>query len=178
VVRLEFAGSFLGGADFYKTGYEITYYHKLIGKLVGAVHGAINFADGYNNEDLPAFERYFMGGANSLRGYTIRQVGPKDSLGEPLGGDESLLLNVELQYPLTEGFRVFAFYDRGNVYGSGSDVSSTDTSFNLSKMRDSIGGGIRFFSPFGPISLAYGFKLDQRTGESAGEFHFSAGNAF
>jgi outer membrane protein insertion porin family len=104
-----------------------------------------------------------------------------DSIGDPLGGEQSLLFNVELQYPLTEGFRVFAFYDRGNVYGNfgpGADISSTDTSFNLSKMRESVGGGIRFFSPFGPIGLSYGFKLDQRTGESAGEFHFSAGNAF
>jgi len=178
VVRLEFAGSFLGGSDFYKTGYEITYYQKLIGKLVGAIHGEINFAEGYNEEELPSFERYFMGGANSLRGFTIRQVGPLDSLGNPLGGEQSLLLNVELQYPLTEGFRVFGFYDRGNVYGSGFNIDSTDTSFNLSKMRESVGGGIRFFSPFGPIALSYGIKLDQRTGESSGEFHFSAGNAF
>jgi len=178
VVRLEFAGSFLGGADFYKTGYEITYYHKLIGKLVGAVHGAINFAEGHSDEELPAFERYFMGGANTLRGFTIREVGPLDTTGEPLGGEKSLLFNVELQYPLSEGFRLFAFYDRGNVYGSGANIASTDTSFNLSKMREGVGGGIRFFSPFGPISLAYGIKLDQRSGESSGEFHFSAGNAF
>ncbi len=178
VVRLEFAGSFLGGADFYKTGYEITFYQKLFGKLVGALHGAINFAEGYNDEDLPSFERYFMGGANTLRGFTIRQVGPMTNLGEPLGGEQSLLFNVELQYALTQGFRLFAFYDRGNVYGSGDDIDSTDTSINLSKMRESVGGGIRFFSPFGPISLAMGFKLDQRPGESASEFHFSAGNAF
>jgi outer membrane protein insertion porin family len=178
VVRLEFAGSFLGGADFYKTGYEITYYHTLIGKLVGAVHGEINYAEGYNDEDLPAFERYFMGGPNSLRGFTIRQVGPMTNIGDPLGGEQSLLFNVELQYPITQGFRVFSFYDRGNVYGKGENVASTDTRINLSKMRESVGGGIRFFSPFGPISLAYGVKLDRRTGESAGEFHFSAGNAF
>ena len=178
VVRLEFAGSFLGGADFYKTGYEITYYRKLIGKLVGAVHGAINFAEGYSSEELPAFERYFMGGANSLRGFTIREVGPRDPIGEPLGGEQSLLFNVELQYPITEGFRLFGFYDRGNVYGDGINIASTDSSFNFSKMRESVGGGVRFFSPFGPISLAYGIKLDQRTGESSGEFHFSAGNAF
>ena len=179
VVRLEFAGSFLGGTDFYKTGYEITYYHKLIGKLVGAVHGEVNFAEGYGGEELPAFERYFMGGPNSLRGFTIRQVGPLDSAGNPLGGEQSLLFNVELQYPLTEGFRVFGFYDRGNVYGSGaSNDGINPTSISLSKMRESVGGGIRFFSPFGPIALAYGFKLDQRTGESSGEFHFSAGNAF
>jgi outer membrane protein insertion porin family len=175
---LEFAGSFLGGADFYKTGYEITYYRRLIGKLVGAIHGAINYADGYGGENLPSFERYFMGGASSLRGFTIREVGPLDALGNPLGGEQSLLFNVELQYPLTEGFRVFGFYDRGNVYGKGFDISTTDTSINFSKMRESVGGGIRFFSPFGPISLSYGFKLDKRTGESSGEFHFSAGNAF
>ena len=127
---------------------------------------------------MPSFERYFMGGANSLRGFTIQEVGPLDIVGDPLGGDQSLLFNVELQYPLTKSFRVFAFYDRGNVYGEGFNISSTDTRFNLSKMRESVGGGIRFFSPFGPISLAYGVKLDQRTGESAAEFHFSAGSAF
>ena len=178
VIRLEFAGSFLGGADFYKTGYEITYYRKLVGKLVGALHSAISFAEGYNDQELPSFERYFMGGANSLRGFTIREVGPLTNAGDPLGGEQSLIFNVELQYPLTKTFRLFTFYDRGNVYGSGDNIESTDTTINLSKMRESVGGGIRFFSPFGPISLSYGFKLDQRPGESAGEFHFSAGNAF
>ncbi len=178
VVRLEFAGSFLGGADFYKTAYEVTYYQKLVGKLVGAVHSAIKYGQGYGGEEFPAFERYFMGGPNSLRGYTIRDVGPLDIVGDPLGGDQSLLFNVELQYALSKGFRLFTFYDRGNVYGDGDNIDSTDTRFNLSKMRESVGGGIRFFSPFGPISLAYGFKLDQRTGENSGEFHFSAGNAF
>ena len=76
----------------------------------------------------------FMGGPNSLRGFTIRQVGPLDSAGNPLGGEQSLLLNVELQYPLTEGFRVFGFYDRGNVYGPSEpgSINSTDgTSINL-----------------------------------------------
>lgn len=178
VIRLEFAGNFLGGADFYKTGYEITYYRKLVGKLVGALHSAIKFAEGYNDQELPSFERYFMGGANSLRGFTIREVGPLTTVRNPLGGEQSLLFNVELQYPLTKTFRLFGFYDRGNVYGSGDNIDSTDTTINLSKMRESVGGGIRFFSPFGPISLSYGFKLDQGPGESAGEFHFSAGNAF
>jgi outer membrane protein insertion porin family len=178
VVRLEFAGGFLGGANFYKAAYEITYYQKLFGKLVGALHTAIKYGEGYGGEDLPAFERYFMGGPNSLRGFTIRQVGPLTTVGDPLGGDQSLLFNVELQYALSKGFRLFTFYDRGNVYGEGNDIASTDTRFNLSKMRKSVGGGIRFFSPFGPISLAYGVKLDRRTGESAAEFHFSAGSAF
>lgn len=178
VVRFEFAGSFLGGADFYKTSYEGTYYTPLIGQLVLALHGEVQFAEGYGNDGLPIFEHYFMGGSNSLRGFTIRQVGPKDRNGDPLGGDQALLINVELQYPITREFRLFAFYDRGNVYGTGFDTSTTSRHIDPFDMRQSVGGGVRFLSPFGPISLAYGVKLDAVPGDSNAEFHFSAGNAF
>ncbi|MCA9483819.1 MAG: outer membrane protein assembly factor BamA [Nitrospina sp.] len=178
VVRFEVAGGILGGADFTKTSYEVSYYHPLIEKLVFAIHGAVNYGNGFNGQELPLFERYFMGGASSLRGFTIQQVGPKDAFGNVVGGDQSLLLNVELQYPITNEFRLFTFYDRGNVYGSGFDTSTTAEVMDLTEMRHSIGAGVRFLSPFGPIGVAYGVKLDQRTGESAGEFHFSAGSAF
>jgi outer membrane protein insertion porin family len=179
VVRFEVAGGpLLGGADFTRSGYEVTYYHPIWGKLIAAVHGEINFADGYGGDDLPAFERYFMGGPSSLRGFTIRDVGPMDDNGDPLGGEQSLLLNAELQYPFTKSLRGFVFYDRGNVYGPGPDLDTTATSIDLSVMRDSAGLGVRFLSPFGPIGLSYGFKLDKEDDESAGEFHFSAGSAF
>jgi len=178
VVRFEIAGGVLGGSDFYRSGYEGTYYHPLIGKLVGAVHAEINYAEGYGGEELPAFERYFMGGANSLRGYTIEEVGPMNASGDPLGGTQSLLFNVELQYPFSKSFRGFLFYDRGNVYGEGADLSRTAENYDLAEMRHSVGAGIRFLSPFGPIGFAYGVKLDKAPGDSAGEFHFSAGGAF
>ena len=176
VVRLDLAG--LGGTKFHKASYEGSHYWPIIGKLVGMVHGEIAWADGYAADSLPAFERYYMGGPKSLRGYQIRNVGPKDSLGNPLGGNQSLLLNLELQYPFTKGLRGFAFYDRGQLYGVGNDTSSTATTWDLAKMRDSIGAGVRFLSPFGPVGLAYGVKLDKATGEKDGEFHFSAGNSF
>ncbi|MDG1842932.1 MAG: outer membrane protein assembly factor BamA [Nitrospinaceae bacterium] len=176
VVRLDLAG--LGGTKFHKASYEASHYWPIIGKLVGMVHGEISWADGYAADNLPAFERYYMGGPKSLRGYQIRNVGPKDSLGNPLGGNQSLLLNLELQYPFTKGLRGFAFYDRGQLYGGGDDTSTTATTWDLAKMRDSIGAGVRFLSPFGPVGLAYGVKLDKATGEKDGEFHFSAGNSF
>ena len=176
VVRLDLAG--LGGTKFHKASYEGSHYWPIIGKLVGMVHGEIAWADGYAADSLPAFERYYMGGPKSLRGYQIRNVGPKDSLGNPLGGNQSLLLNLELQYPFTKGLRGFAFYDRGQLYGGGNDTSTTATTWDLAKMRDSIGAGVRFLSPFGPVGLAYGVKLDKATGEKDGEFHFSAGNSF
>ena len=176
VVRLDLAG--LGGTKFHKASYEGSHYWPIIGKLVGMVHGEISWADGYAADSLPAFERYYMGGPQSLRGYQIRNVGPKDSLGNPLGGNQSLLLNLELQYPFTKGLRGFAFYDRGQLYGGGDDTSTTSTTWDLAKMRDSIGAGVRFLSPFGPVGFAYGVKLDKATGEKSGEFHFSAGNSF
>jgi len=176
VVRFDLAG--LGGAKFHKIGYEGSYYRPIVGKLVGMVHGVISWADGYGDEKLPIFERYYMGGPKSLRGYTIKNIGPKSKNNNPLGGNQSLLLNLELQYPFTKGLRGFAFYDRGNLYGGGANISTTSKTWDLGKMRDSIGAGIRFLSPMGPLGFAYGIKLDRATGEESGEFHFSAGNSF
>jgi len=176
MVGFEFAG--LGGMKFTKSAYEVTYYRPLIGKLVGAAHALARFADGYGGDTLPGFERYFMGGPTSLRGFTIQDIGPKAADKDPIGGNKSLQLNLELQYPFTKQVRGFVFYDRGNVYGTGADLSSTSENFNLGKMRHSIGAGFRFMSPMGPLGFAYGIKLDRRTGETDGQFHFSAGSAF
>jgi outer membrane protein insertion porin family len=176
VLGFELAG--LGGAKFTKSLYEMTYYHPLFGKFVGAAHTRVNYAEGFGGEKLPRFERYFMGGPTSLRGFTIRNIGPKDSDGNPVGGSQSLLINLEVQYPFTKSFRGFLFYDRGNIYGSGTTTSSTVKNFDLGEMRSSVGAGIRFLSPFGPLGFSYGVKLDKKTGEQAGEFHFSAGSAF
>ena len=176
MLGFEFAG--LGGAKFTKSVYEVTYYHPLIGKLVGAAHGRVNYAKGYGGQTLPIFERYFMGGPTSLRGFTIQNLGPKDKTGNPMGGSQSLIINLETQYPFTKSFRGFVFYDRGNVYGTGTSTNTTAENFDLGKMRHSVGAGIRFISPFGPLGFSYGIKLDKQSGETAAEFHFSAGSAF
>ena len=176
MLGFELAG--LGGLKFTRSVYEVTYYRPLIGKLVLGAHARVNFADGYGGDTLPSFERYFMGGPTSLRGFTLQDVGPKASDGDPVGGNKSALLNLELQYPFTKAIRGFVFYDRGNLYGTGADLSSTSENFNLGKMRHSIGAGFRFISPMGPLGFAYGIKLDRRSGETDGQFHFSAGSAF
>ena len=176
MLRFDFAG--LGGLKFTRSRYDITYYRPLVGKLVGAGHARVNFAEGYDGDTLPVFERYFMGGPTTLRGFTIQDIGPKDLTGNPVGGSKALLLNLELQYPFTKSIRGFVFYDRGNVYGNGPIMTTTTKNFDLAEMRHSIGAGFRFISPFGPMGFAYGVKLDPRTGEEIGQFHFSAGSAF
>ncbi|MBI5183269.1 MAG: BamA/TamA family outer membrane protein, partial [Nitrospinae bacterium] len=170
----------LGGVNFYKTNGEVSWYYPLLWRFVGMLHGKIGFANGYGDEQLPIFERYFMGGAFDLRGFNFRDVGPRDADGNSIGGNKLLLFNAEIQYPFTQNVRGIIFYDRGNVYGSGDgyDLSRTNIDYDLIDMRHGIGFGIRFFSPIGPISLAYGFKLDRRADESKSEFHFTAGSAF
>ena len=176
MLGFELAG--FGGLKFHRSVYEVTKYRPLIGKLVGAAHMRVNFADGYGGDVLPSFERYFMGGPTSLRGFTLQDIGPKAADGDPLGGNKSLLLNLELQYPFTKAIRGFVFYDRGNLYGTGADLSTTSKDWDLGKMRHSIGAGFRFMSPMGPLGFAYGIKLDRQSGEESGQFHFSAGSAF
>ena len=176
MLGFELAG--LGGLKFTRSVYEVTYYRPLIGKLVLGAHARVNYADGYGGDTLPSFERYFMGGPTSLRGFTLQDVGPKAADKDPLGGNKSLLLNLELQYPFTKAIRGMVFYDRGNLYGTGADLSSTSEDWDLGKMRHSIGAGFRFMSPMGPLGFAYGIKLDRQSGEESGQFHFSAGSAF
>ena len=79
--------------------------------------------------------------------------------------------NAEVIFPLIETFKGVIFYDRGNAWGEGENMS-------LSEMRQGAGVGLRFFSPLGPIRLEYGWKLDRRRDESKGQFHFSVGAFF
>lgn len=170
----------LGGSGrYYRLTGEYTIYKGLPFNTTGMIHGKIGKATGYDGQSVPITQRYFLGGPRTLRGFTIRDIGPKDENGEAIGGEALLQLNTELQYHFSRYFRGFLFYDRGNVYGSDDKKNNTtDKLYDLEQMRHSWGFGVHFFSPVGPISLAYGFKLDQRTGETPSEFHFTIGGAF
>ena len=176
----EYAGGPLGGViNYYKLVGEDSWYYPLWWNLVFMVHGKIGYADGHGGKDLPLFERFFLGGPESLRGFNFNDVGPRDAAGQSIGGRSLLLLNTEFLYPFTRYVRGVVFYDRGNVYGKEGDISKTTSNdFDIGNMRHAWGFGVRFFSPIGPISFAWGFKLDQQKGESPSEFHFTIGRAF
>ncbi|MBI5186779.1 MAG: outer membrane protein assembly factor BamA [Nitrospinae bacterium] len=191
VTRGELAGGPLGGLNFYKLTLEGTYYHPLFLGLIGMVHGKAGYSNGYGGDSLPNYERFYMGGSNDLRGFSFDEVGPMDNSNYSMGGNKSLLFNAEVQYQLFKNFRALVFYDRGNVYGSGTSnpdsLYKTSENYSLTDMRHSVGVGVRFFSPVGPIGLAYGWKLDKKCPpagmgtkecERAGDFHFTMGGAF
>ena len=166
----EFAG--LGGdSRFVKTGVLTTRYQPiwLNHILAGRIEAGYGF--GWSDEPLPIFERYYLGGPNSIRGFKFRQVSPRDEAGIRVGGTSEVLGNAEYIIPLPFGIRLAGFFDIGNVYGFGTDFDVTD-------LRKAAGGGVRWQSPFGPIRVDYGFNLDRRDGEDPGAFHFSVGTPF
>ncbi|MFW2330675.1 MAG: outer membrane protein assembly factor BamA, partial [Nitrospinota bacterium] len=168
-----------GGAKFYKLRGELLKYQSLSGGFVGAAQGKIGWVESLDDNSVPITERFFMGGPSSLRGFSYHDIGPKEENGAAIGGEASLIFNLELQYLFTRYFRSFLFYDRGNVYGK-EDLRNNTTAnyYDLGEMRSSWGLGIHFFSPLGPITLAYGIKLDRQEEETPSEFHFSIGGVF
>lgn len=123
------------------------------------------------SHEVPLIRRFFLGGANSVRGFDLDSISPKAPDGTETGGNISINENVELRYPLPFGFAGALFFDAGQVWLDEKDV-------DLGDQRMSVGLGLRYVTPVGPIRLDYGHKLDREPGESSGEVHFSIGYVF
>ncbi len=169
----EYAGGFLGGTnDFYKLEYEASIYIPL-GKLVWLLHAEIDYADGHHNQVLPYFERYFLGGSRTVRGFREDSIGPKDSYGNNLGGNKALLFNTELIIPIAGPLKAVLFFDAGDAYAD-------DASYDLRTMRPGAGVEIRFFVPqfWVPLRFIWGYNLDRYQNEDLTEFQFTLGTFF
>lgn len=149
--------------------------------------GRIGVAEPYgrgdrgNTERVPLFDRFFLGGLYSLRGYDYREVGPKDEFSpdlEPIGGKTYWFGAVEYSIPIIERLRIAFFYDAGMVYEHSFDFTpykyadgSTTGIYN-----DNVGIGLRLNLPIGPLRLDYGIPMtsDKYNGGS-GKFQFGVG---
>jgi len=120
-------------------------------------------------------ERFFAGGAYTIRGYEERKIGPIDAVTkDPLGGESMIVGNIEYTYPLFEFLKAAAFFDTGNVWRRMEDVGTGN-------FKSSFGFGARIKTPIGPVRLDYGIPLNKEPGEeskSPGRFHFSISHGF
>jgi outer membrane protein insertion porin family len=137
------------------------------------------YSVGWGSQPVPLFERFFLGGPNTIRSFKAQQVSPVDSSGTAIGGNIELLGNVEYTVPLFFGIRAAAFIDVGNVWGP--DIAGGQK-FDITVMHYAVGAGLRWLSPFGPIRIDYGINLNPNTKPPAkqdfGNFQFSVGSAF
>ncbi|MCX7770000.1 MAG: outer membrane protein assembly factor BamA [Proteobacteria bacterium] len=170
---LEFAGGPLGGDnDYVKSVVDYAKYFLLPWQHTISIHGQYGIVESYGSKKLPIYERFFLGGMYTLRGFESRSIGPKDpKTGDVLGGDRELFGNIEYIFPLIKeaGVRGVLFFDFGNAYNS---------NILPPELRYSVGAGIRWYSPMGPLRLEWGKNLNPKRDEKSSKWEFSIGTIF
>ncbi len=175
------AGGWLGGdVQDYGLSLEASKYISLPFDIILLLKGQLAVVDGWEGsgdsdeygDGVPIFDRLYLGGANNLRGFDFRNVGPVDFKDNPLGGNSLAYLTVELTFPIISRVRGAVFSDIGFVNEDAYD-------FSTSGYNADIGIGLRLDLPIGPIRIDYGYPIvyDSWNGPP-GKFNFNIGYQF
>jgi outer membrane protein insertion porin family len=152
------------------------------------LHGQAGYLREGRDKGLPTYQKYMIGGMNSVRGYDWYDISPQDIDGATIGGEKMMTLNFEFAFPLLgdQGLYGVTFYDLGNVWGNenwdpASKQYKRDNAYRIDDLYRSVGAGIRYLSPLGPIRLEYGKpvgKLPPGCGGNSGQWEFTMGSMF
>jgi len=160
-------GPLMGDVSYTRYGMSSSWFLPLPLDMVIGVRGRIGYMQPNEGKEVPIYERYFLGGINSLRG--LRSVGPTDpATGEVIGGLTMLNFNADYVFPLIKnaGMKGVLFFDTGNSWESG---------YHINDMRRTTGVGVRWYSPIGPLRLEWGYVLDKKESESPSRWEFTIG---
>ena len=164
----------LGGTNnFYSVNFDILKFTPLpFWDFRHSIRGRIGYGAGFDGEELPVPEFFFVGGINTVRGFKFGRAGPVTSSNDPEGGNKQLIINNDLIFPVLPDAKLngVIFFDYGKGFAKGEDLD-----FDL---RQTAGVEVRWISPFGPLRAAYGFNLDREKGEKKAVFEFSIGTVF
>ena len=164
--------------DFYALSFQQSHFQPLGTTFVWANNVRGEYLRPFGDTDVvPLSQRLFLGGRNSLRGFSLNAVGPRGDDGNIVGGDVSLNFNTELQYDITESMVGLLFVDFGQAVLEKEGTFTGDT-LSFSRMRYSPGTGFRYKTPIGPISAEIGVNPEPEHGERWGRFLVSIGGAF
>jgi len=164
-----FAGGFLGGdVDIFVLKGSASKHWNLWGDSILNVRGAFTVVDTHGDTDqVPIFDREFLGGPLDLRGFDNRDVGPRDPITEEVfGGNTSAFATIEYTFPLIDRVRGAIFYDVGLVNEDSFD-------FGNDVFHDA-GFGVRLNLPFGPLAIDYAipFSSPDDIADQGGQFQF------
>jgi len=173
----EFAGGPLWGqTNIYKFQADAQKYILLPYDMILLIAGATGDADYFGNStEVPLFDRFFLGGSRSIRGFSNRDIGPHDINDQPLGGDTMAYTNIELTFPIMDRVRGAVWNDMGFL-----DSRSFHYSDAIGEGDAAAGVGLRLNLPIGPLRLDYGipYKDEGWNHNNTGKFSFDVGYQF
>ena len=192
-----FVGVTAPGSDveYYTARYSVTRYQPLFRKWTLRLNAEFGIGEALGDTTaLPPYKQFYGGGPQSVRGFRESYLGPRDSLGNPYGGNVLVAGQAELILPLPEKWasqtRATLFYDIGNVFNN-NEVAFTDKlgspvqyRFDASELRQSVGIGVQWLAPLGLFRFSYAYPLnaydgnDRYYGDQIERFQFSIGQAF
>ncbi len=176
------SGGFLGGdVNTYGFNLEGSQYFQLPFDMILSFEGEVGTVTEWSgSDDVPIYDRLYLGGPNSLRGFRYRQVGPKDIEGEPIGGKTLVRFTTEVTFPVVESVRGAVFYDMGYVNEDSWAFGPKDARFGSGGFNANVGLGLLVELPaIGPIRIDYGIPISSDIeNDSAGKFQFNVGKKF
>jgi len=167
----------VGGDTRYVRGnYQFQQYIPLNRQFTVALNADLGWGKGVGGKLFPVFKNFFGGGLGSVRGFEQGTLGSRDVTGSFIGGAKKVGINAELLAPFPGAgndrtLRVFGFFDAGNVYGEAEKV-------DFANMRASVGVGLSWLSPVGPLRIAFANPVRKFSGDKIQKVQFQIGTSF
>jgi len=174
-----------GDLNYYKVSYNQRWFYPLTETFTLMLNGELGYGGGYAGKPLPFFKNFFAGGNNSVRGYDLNSLGPREPAkdidgnevagrGLALGGSKRIVGNIEILFPVPfmredRSIRLSTFLDGGTVF-------ARDIDFN--QMRYSAGLAVTWVSPMGPLKVSVARPLNDRPEDNLQVFQFQFGQNF
>ena len=173
---------------YYRASYQLQHYWPVTRDLTLAFNGEIGYGDSWGGKEYPFFKNFYAGGLGSVRGFENSSLGPKDYTddedGDGIGGNASLNFSFEMLMPLPGADRTlrwFTFLDGGWVWGDSYDKYGNveqSMGISLSDLRYSVGVGVAWISPLGPLKFSIAAPLNDKDGDEVERFQFQIGTGF
>ena len=177
---------------YYKVSYQLQQYWPLSKNVTLAFNTELGYAGAYGDKEYPFFKNFYGGGIGSVRGYDTSSLGPRDTDGDASGGNRKLNFSLELLTPIPGAdrtLRMFTFLDGGWVWGRKAFYKQlADGSYavdrykkdklDLGDLRYSVGFGLAWISPMGPLKLSFAFPLNKKDSDELQRFQFQIGTGF
>jgi outer membrane protein insertion porin family len=165
-----------GAARYLKADYQYQQYVPLNKQFSLAFNGELGLGKGLGGNPFPVFKNFYGGGLGSVRGFDQGTLGPRDVTGFVIGGAKKVTLGAELNAPFPgtgndRTLRMFGFVDVGNIYGE-------DEPIRANQLRASVGVGLSWISPVGPLRFAFAQPIRKFAGDRIQRLQFQIGTSF